>query len=298
MVRCRAGLDCIDAVCTPNGSSDPGEPCVIQPECRSGLQCSGGTCRPEGDAGEGEPCAFDTDCEAGLKCIISGLSARCVPQGDGDAGDDCTLSSDCYGGLACINGACAPQPVGVPVWPGVDCDAPSTSVRAYFEVPGAEDAQEGDFFRLPFPNDARRRASGGLDLRGFPTPGAGLLGVDAVKLYADALEGDDGWGTYQTVTFRFSGLLDVPSVQSQGSVAWIDVTPGAPEYGSSVGLGWYYSAGRTPYICDNWISMRRPRGWPLLANHTYAVWITTGVKADGGGIEQIVSWLDERKLLA
>jgi len=281
--RCRQGLSCIDAECVPNGDGQPGEPCVIQPECATGLQCTGSTCAPEGESDEGEACAFDSDCEAGLKCIFVGLSARCAPQGDGDLGDSCTLGQDCYTGLTCINGACAPQPPGVPVWPGVECDEASTEdVRAYFEVPGADDALEDDFFRLPFPNDARRGPNG-LDLDGFPTPGTGLLGVDPVQLYVDALEqNDDAWGNYGTVTFRFSGLLDVPSLQTEGSVAWVDITAGAPEYGSSVGMSWYYSSGPSPYICHNWISMRRPRGYPLLANHTYAVWFTTIVKADGG----------------
>lgn len=281
-VRCRAGLDCIDSTCQPNGSGQVGEPCVIQPECGPDLQCTGGTCTPAGDGGTGDSCAFDADCEAGLKCLFSGLSGRCTPQGTGDAGDDCTLPAECYGGLACIGGQCAPQPVTGPLWPGVECEPPSDDVRAYFEVPGADGALEGDFFRLPFPNDARRGATG-LDLSGFPTPGPGLLGVDPVALYVDALEqNDSGWGTYSTVMFRFSGLLDVDSLQMPNVAAWVDITPNVPEYGASVGLGWYYNAGRTPYVCDNWIAARRPKGWPLLPNHTYAVWITTGLKADGG----------------
>jgi hypothetical protein len=281
-VRCRVGLDCIDAMCTPNGSGEVGEPCVIQPECGSNLQCIGGTCNPAGDGGPDADCSLDSDCEAGLKCLFSGLAGHCTPQGAGDAGDDCALPADCYGGLACIGGACAPQPTSGPVWPGVECEPPGTNVRAYFEVPGAEGALEGDFFRLPFPNDARRGTTG-LDLSGFPTPGPGLLGVDPVALYVEALEqNDNGWGTYSTVMFRFSGVLDIATLQQQNVAAWVDVTPNVPEYGSSVGLSWYYSAGRTPYVCDNWIATRRPRGWPLLPNHTYAVWITTGVKAEGG----------------
>jgi hypothetical protein len=282
-VRCRAGLDCIDGTCTPNGTGTVGEPCVIQPECGAGLVCTGGTCNPEGDGGPDASCAFDTDCEAGLKCLFAGLSGHCTPQGTGDAGDDCMLSGECFGGLACIGGVCAPQPATGPVWPGVECEPVSTDVRAYFEVPGADGALEGDFFRLPFPNDARRGTTG-LDLSGFPTPGPGLLGVDPVALYVDALEANDsGWGTYSTTMFRFSGTLDVSTLQMPNVAGWVDVTPNVPEYGSSVGLSWYYSGGRTPYVCENWIAARRPKGWPLLPNHTYAVWITTGVKAEGGG---------------
>jgi hypothetical protein len=281
-VRCRLGLDCVDAECTPNGSGEAGEPCVIQPECGPDLQCDGGTCNPAGDGGSDDPCASDSDCEAGLKCMLSGLAGHCAEQGTGDAGDDCTASADCYGGLACIGGVCAAQPTNGVLWPGVECEPPATDVRAYFEVPGADDAVEGDFFRLPFPNDARRGATG-LDLSGFPTPGPGLLGVDPVALYVDALaENDNAWGTYPTVMFRFSGVLDLATVNQQDVAVWVDVTPNVPEYGASVGLSWYYSLGRSPYVCENWLSMRRPKGWPLLPNHTYAVWVTTDVKAEGG----------------
>jgi hypothetical protein len=281
-VRCRTGLECIESVCTPSGDGEVGEPCVIQPECGPDLQCSGGTCNPAGNGGRDESCVFDSDCEAELKCLISGLSGRCAPQGTGDVDDACTAPADCFGGLACIGGRCAPAPVTGQLWPGVECEPASTDVRAYFEVPGADGAVEGDFFRLPFPNDARRGPTG-LDLSGFPSPGPGVLGVDPVALYVDALEANDNaWGTYSTVMFRFSGVLDFATLDEPNVAAWVDVTPNVPEYGSSVGLGWYYSAGRTQYVCDNWIAARRPKGWPLLANHTYAVWITTDVKAERG----------------
>lgn len=283
-VRCRTGLECLDGECSPSHSTGPGRPCVIQPECRDDLQCIAGNCVPDGSASAGEACLLDDDCAAGLKCVFSGLSASCAPQGSADLGDECEAPADCFGGLTCTDGACAPQGPGVPTWSGVECEDASGDdrVRAYFEVPGAPDADEGDFFRLPFPNDVRRNG-GKLDLSGFPTPGGGLLGADPLKPYADAIEAsDEGWGTYSTVYFRFSGLLDVPSLRSNGAVNWVDITPGAPEYGSSAGLGWFYSAGGNPYLCDHWIGVRRPQGRPLEPGHTYAVWFTNDVVADGG----------------
>ena len=288
--RCRSGLECLDGACTPSGTTGPGEPCVIQPECQAGLQCVGGSCVPDGEAEAGESCLLDDDCKAGLKCVITGLQASCMPQGDGDVGADCDSTLDCFAGLACMEGACAPQRPGIPVWPGVDCEASSTDeVRAYFEVPGAEDADEGDFFRLPFPNDARR-TDDGLDLSGFPTPGTGVLGVDAVKLYTDALEDDGGWGTYGTVFFRFSGAVEINYEDGETRrlrPEWVDVTPGAPELGSSVGLSWYYSGGGNNYVCHDWVGVRRPRGFPLMPGHTYAVWITTElIAADGSPIRR------------
>ena len=280
---CRAGLECLNGACAPSGSTGVGEPCVIGAECAAGLQCVAGGCVPEGDSGAGEECLVDSDCASGLRCAIAGLAATCVPGGSTDAGGACRASTDCFQGLACAGGTCAPQPVGPPVFQGVTCEAPSDkNVRAYFEVPGDADALEGDFFRLPFPNDVRRTKNG-LDLSGFPTPGAGALGVDAVKLYVDALEAnDDGWGAYPTATFRFSGPLSVESVQMQDTAAWVDVTPGVANPWASVGLYWFYSSGKNQYVCENYIAMRRPRGYPLVPGHTYAAYLTTTVKADGG----------------
>lgn len=289
--KCRTGLSCLDGACAPSGSTGAGLTCVIEPECASGLQCIAGRCTPEGDGAEGDNCLLDSQCKAGLRCAFSGLDATCAAQGDGDAGSTCETSLDCYQGLACLEGSCGPQPGGIPVFPGVKCDAPSSKgVRAYFEVPGAKDADEGDFFRLPFPNDVRR-SSKGLDLGGFPKPGPGVLGVDAVKLYADAIEAnDDGWGAYPTVFFRFSGPLDsttVGNTDAGAPVAWIDVTPNASEPWTSVGLSWFYSSGPNAYICDNWIGARRPRGVPLTPGHTYAVFLTTQIKAaDGSAVAQ------------
>jgi len=289
--KCRAGLTCLDSACVPGGSTEAGLTCVIQPECASGLQCIAGRCTPEGDGAQGDNCLLDSQCKAGLRCAFMGLAASCEAQGDGDAGTSCETSSNCYEGLACLEGRCGPQPPGIPVFPGVKCDAPSgKSVRAYFEVPGAEEAIEGDFFRLPFPNDVRR-SSKGVDLEGFPTPGPGVLGVDAVKLYRDAIQdNDDGWGAYPTVFFRFSGPLDSTTVSNTDAgapAAWLDVTPNVTDPWASVGLSWFYSSGANAYICDNWIGARRPRGVPLTPGHTYAVLLTTQIKAsDGSAIAQ------------
>lgn len=286
---CRAGLECTDDECVPAGNATEGAPCLIQPECAEGLQCVGGACFPEGASGEGVSCVSDADCEAGLRCVLTGLVAVCEPQGATDLGGECVGNEDCYGGLFCTGdgGTCDPMPPAIPggFWQGVECEPPATgTVRAYFEVPSAEDAEEGDFFRLPFPNDVRRSASG-LDLEGFPTPGPGLLGVDVVNRYVDAVEGEaDGWSAYSTVLFRFSGALSIDSLRADGAVNFVDVTPGVPEFGSGSGFGWYYSGGRSPYVCENWLGVRRPQGSPMLPGHTYAVWLTTVIEDEESNV--------------
>jgi predicted esterase len=281
--RCRSGLECSDGECSPAGTVGVGMPCVIGPECESGLNCVLGSCVPEGELEEGEECLLDSKCASGLRCTFQGLAAVCAPSGDTDLGGACTANADCYQGLGCAKGVCALLTSDFEVWPGVECEEPSDDdVRAYFELPGADGSLEGDFFRLPFPNDVRRSASG-LDLSGFPTPGPAAIGVDAVKLYVDAIEAnDDGWGTDPTVTFRFSGRVVIPDVDTEIALAWIDVTPGQSSPWASVGLSWVNFYGRNRYLCENSISAKRPQGYPLTPGHTYAVYLTTGIKSFEG----------------
>lgn len=295
---CRVGLTCTSGTCQLGHSATEGTRCVAGGECESGLQCvagqTGNTCQPAGTAGLDEGCQADRDCESGLRCSIVGFGAQCTTEGSADQGQACTTSSDCLSGLFCKDLACVPQAFGVPSFgvpsfSGVTCDPPSTgSVRAFFEVPGAPDAATGDFFRLPFPNDAR--VSGGkIDLTGFPTPGTALLGWDPVQRYVDAVVADEtGWGTNGSVIFRFSGPLDYATLNVAGNPAlfWVDLTQGTPEYGRGDGLSWYASEGGTKYICHNWVGVRRRQGFPMLPGHTYGVWIQEPAKAKGGGSVQ------------
>jgi hypothetical protein len=178
-------------------------------------------------------------------------------------------------GLTCLDSKCAVAPPGIsPLgqpWQGVDCTPPvEDDVKAYFEVPGAAGADEGDFFRLPFPTDVRRNKNK-LDLSGFPTPGSALLGIDAVQLYVDAISANDtGWGAYPTVIFRFSGPFDFDTFDV-GAVQFIDITD--PAKGRSIGWRRFYTDARTNYICQNFVAVQPPLGSPLEAGHTYGVYI-------------------------
>ncbi|HEY2406304.1 MAG TPA: hypothetical protein VGI10_09885 [Polyangiaceae bacterium] len=283
---CRPGLACTSGMCQVGHSLTTGSRCVIADECETGLQCVSGKCGPGGSGMTGDSCTGDGDCAAGMRCALTGLSSTCVPEGMTDAGGSCTTNLDCLAGLACVSGTCAVSPggtlLGTP-FTGVTCDPPSTgTVRAYFEVPGAMNAQEGDFFRLPFPNDARRSASGMLDLSGFPTPGAGFLGYDPVKLYVDAVAStDSAWGAFPTVIFRFSGGFTVPD---NDAVHFTDLTPGSVGAG---GWGAWFAGGHGAYVCDNSASIQPYIGAPLTPGHTYAVWmLTTITDANKGAIER------------
>lgn len=287
---CRPGLACnADEVCEPSGETEPGQACVIGAECAEG-QCVAQQCVAAGEGEAGAGCASDADCAKGLRCAPKGLSLVCVAEGSGDVGAECATSADCFAGLGCFGEQCAPPPIGLPPfgqpWTGVECEKPvATDVKAYFEVPGAEGSDEGDFFRLPFPSDVRL-VNRKLDLSGFPTPGAGLLGVDPVKLHVDALsEHASGWGVYPTVYFRFSGPFEFESIV-EGSLRFYDVTD--PAKPSPVYWSRFVTDGRSNYICNDFLAVRVPLGRPLTPGHTYAAFVLrrSGGKAFVGREDQ------------
>jgi len=164
--------------------------------------------------------------------------------------------------------------------PKITCDEVSTGeVTAYFQVPGAEGSDpNGDFFRLPFPNDARI-ASGKIDLKGFPTPGASLLGFDPVKVYVDAITANErAWGAYPTILFRFSGSINFDSFAS--GVILRDITD--PQNPGNGGTAWYYASQGGKYICHDWFAVRPPMGGPLTPGHTYTAYLTTDGRDSNG----------------
>lgn len=300
--ECRPGL-----VCNAGGACEFGHEgaldsaCVAAGECQVGLQCFLGTCRATsataGSAGSG--CTTDLDCVAGLRCGIVGFAAGCVAEGAADVDQACTTSTDCYAGLICNpssadagGGTCQPTPLvggssfGIPTAPALSCEAPTTTkVTAHFEIPGAQGSTAGaDFFRLPFPNDARIK-NGRVDLAGFPTPGSSLLGFDPVQIYVDALgASESGWGTYPTVLFRFSGNIDFGTFVggTPSPVAFLDITdPLAPQ---NAGLSWGYSSQGGKYICHDWFEVRHPDGSPLEPGHTYVVYLTTAGRDSQGRV--------------
>ncbi len=284
---CREGLSCESNLCEPSGETPLGQPCVVGAECDE-AQCVLGVCTKPGEAEADQACSLDSDCVAGLRCGFVGLSGRCQPAGSGDFRADCEGTADCFQGLVCTDQTCTlptlTAPFGGTTFAGVECpDTSGETSRAYFEVPGAEGAAEGDFFRLPFPNDALLKSNGHLDLEGYPTPGVGMLGFDPVGIYVDALERDaKGFGPYPTVIFRFSKNIDSDSLREDNRVNFVDITPDAPEYGNSVGWSWSYTANTITYVCGPRLHIQRPEGSPLMPGHVYAVYLLAGLEDSDG----------------
>lgn len=279
---CRTGLACDSGKCAPGHSSADGTPCVISAECKDGSYCGPArTCAPAGMGAEGALCGSDADCASHLRCNLVGFTGKCQKDGTVDVGGKCGNNSDCFGGLACADGVCAPlppnpngnPPIGVVTWKGETCSDDLGPTKAYFRVPRG--MGDGDFYRLPFPNDVRKK-NGKLDLSGHPVPGAGIVGFDPVDRYLRDLEQNaDGFGAYPTVFFRFSGGVDFDSLKQSGVVRFVDVTPNGA--GDDVGYGWTANTARNKYLCENWMAVRPPFASPLLPGHTYAAFITDSV---------------------
>lgn len=280
---CRTGLACTNGTCAPGHSVATGGACEISAECSTGDYCAAQKCAPSGTGDTNGVCASDADCKSGLRCDVVNLSTVCQPEGTKDIGGDCTTSADCYGGLSCAQSKCIVTPPGTPIgglpWQGVDCPTETGDTAAYFEVPKGGQQLE-DFFRLPYPNDIRKKGAN-LDLTGFPTPGSGTLGFDLVDRWARYLEKTGtGYSVYPTVTFRFSGAWDSNTLNTANTIVWTDLTTG-----NNLGLLWNTSTGRSAYVCPNWLAVRPPVGQPLVAGHSYAVYFTNNAKtADGKAI--------------
>ena len=290
-------LSCLGGMCAFAGELTRGDPCTATLECGEGLYCAvedgSHRCADAGPGAQGSRCESTAECARNLVCSYdTGIARHCVSAGSGDIGESCAGDEDCLGGLYCtlpLEGRpriCAALPVGVIPelsWSGLVCPDDAPSPVAYFEVPRKQ-GKDGDFYRLPFPNDARRGASG-LDLSGFPSPGDLLgIGIDFVGNFVSASEkGLDGFATNPVVYFRFSRPY-AHSTIGEATVLLYDIDKDSPTYGHALSRSWGKSSGNvTGYACPNWLNVRTPAGTPLRPSTTYAVILTKGVHtADGG----------------
>ncbi len=282
---CRDGLACPVATktCQPASNKAADVPCVLSAECVTGLYCGpAGKCAPSGKMPEGGVCSAEGDCTSGLVCLTNGQVGACVKPGTGDVGKACMALTDCRAGLLCAAGSCQALVTGQ-FWTGAKCDVESEgAAKLYFKVPRAGEPPSDDFYRLPFPNDIRKK-NGRISLAGHPTPGASLLPFDPVDRYIKAIEEDStGFGLNQAVYFRFSGKLDLASLHKDGAVAIWNITPGSPEYARKLGQSWSATTAGGRYICPRYVVVRHPLGSPLRPATTYAVVLKNLVVDDMG----------------
>jgi len=278
---CPSGKVCAGGTCADPGNGRPGSRCSATRDCASGNFCNGvtGVCTMGGGLDTGASCASDQQCRPPLRCDMTGFYGTCADGGSVDLGGICHGTTECISGLYCgATSTCAPLGTAFPPFQGVKCTDDGV-FRAYFEVPRAGQPP-ADFFRLPFPNDARVTA-GALDISDFPKPGPTPLGVDLVKLYVDTWTADfDGFSATAGITFRFSGNLDYATATGD-VVKIIDVTPG-PTFGAEFGRSWVTNNGQTKYSCQHTIVVRPSADAPFDPKHTIAAFVTTELKSDAG----------------
>lgn len=290
-VQCDAYLQCMDGTCQVEAITAKGGDCRRTAECLEGLYCSHKrTCDRAGDGALGDDCESTADCEAGLLCGLGEipLKLQCVAGGELDKGEECASSAQCTPGLTCFalegpptcrsNLPALDQEIPpIPFWTPDACPADVDSPVAYFELPGGD--AEGDFYRLPFPNDIRR-SGGRIDLSAHPHPPA-EAGLPIIERFIDATDGEvRGFSTNPVIYFRFSDDYTFDDVSGDTAMI-IDITPESPEYNEETSLQWH--AASSNYICDNWLAVRRPVGRPLRPSTTYAAILTTGISRKGGG---------------
>jgi hypothetical protein len=272
---------CFPQIPHPHRAAAPGfHFCDANDECSTGEYCDlTGVCEPEGAGEAGDPCGSGGDCDEDLYCDLRGIPGTCRTAGAASAGAPCATTGECEAGLVCsASGSCDTPRSAFPDFPGVSCATDESSFGAYFEVP-RPGLPPADFYRLPFPNDARIAADGTLNLADFPRPGPSILGVDIVDLYADSLSEDfQGFGTNPSVIVRFSKELDFDSSTSS-HVHLVDVTPASPELGNEHDFTLSYQPGRGLYRCQNYLALRPSSGDALISGHTYAVLIDNGIRS-------------------
>lgn len=298
---CEVGLICYFAVCTAAGEGIAGSSCASAIDCERGLYCAfegfAGTCKGDGATDLAGSCETPADCLAGLIC--DPISASCATQYSDPVGTACAADTDCLPGLGIVCdsetlqcGGTGPDGLPVPPWDGVSC-APSNALdgafRAYFEVPRSGAAN--DFFRLPFPNDARVSAEGGIDLSAFPQPPANVVPLDFNDRFVSAFASDvTGFGANEAVFFRFSGppLLcpqDCGSGCPAGCMGTSEPKPTiyvveirdadgqAVAKFSPISFTWTASTARTKYLCWNYLVVMPSPTDSWRPGRTYAVFL-------------------------
>jgi hypothetical protein len=278
--ECRSGYTCdpTQHVCLPSGTVLLGGSCWLSAECVAGNYCTQqGSCARSGAQPAGGVCSAEGDCASGLICAQSGLTGVCQAPGKVDLERGCLETAECLAGLLCLRGKCTKGFLSAPTV--LVCPPEEATAKVLFHVPRAIDPPAGvDFYRLPFPNDIRRKAGGGVSLQGHPLPGPTLLPFDVAARYVSAIESEaTGFGANQAGYFRFSRAFDPTRFASDCGVSIVDITPTSPTYGIPLGMTCAASNGQTSYICGSHLTVRPGLGSPLRPGTTYAYLLRTGM---------------------
>jgi hypothetical protein len=171
-----------------------------------------------------------------------------------------------------------PIPADRPARQTQGCPAEEATPRVLFDIPRAGDVSS-DFYRLPFPNDIRRR-DGRIVLGDFPRPF--LVISNLVDRVLKAIESEKlGFGTNPVVTFRLTRDVDPKLFETGEGARFLDVTAGAPEFGQIIPHRLGITSSGT-YLCPRHLLVMAQDGTPLLPGHTYAVVLGSALTDKGG----------------
>lgn len=312
---CRLGLECTDGACEPAGTTPEGNGCVVSGECTDGqscqpplaclatgspVECGISACLPSADLPENAACVDVGSCASGLRCNLIGFTGVCQPEGTGDVGQTCVGHEDCIDPLLCappnqLRGGTdftcqIPAAVATDVFmPAAECADlnPDEPFQVYFDVPGDEPLDE--FYRLPFPNDARLSADG-IDMRGHHNPGFAFIGGAFVDAYLEAVSRMDGFSPNPAIFLRFSQNVDFATIVAGGetpTLRFVNIDPDSPGYGNDLGFRWSITTGRGKFICPRYMAIHT--GWtnPLDHGTTYAVLLSNGIRSSDGDLPTV-----------
>jgi len=149
------------------------------------------------------------------------------------------------------------------------------------------DLESDGFFDVPFPSEARRTASGGVDVSLFPNP-RGIIMVDELK---EAVAEDiDDFGLTSAVYFRFSGPIDTTSLpvtpamsrEPLSSVQLMNVDPSSPQSGERVPIQWLYREAISDFWSPHTLAILPVSGYVLRSGTLYAALVLDGIDDEAG----------------
>ena len=258
-----------------------GLPCTISDECDGGSSTAARTrtCVASGaDAGAANAtCTSDADCGSRPAVRPRGPRRRSAsPRARRTSAASASWRRDCLAGLGLHGGRVrALPPVGDArarprsafrrLWAGETCKDDSGATAAYFHVPRG--SNDGDFYRLPFPNDVRL-TNGKVSLAEAPDAGLGSARLRRRAALVRQPPGerrrlqrvpDDLLPLQRGSRPRTARSRAPGSSGGSTSPAREPRRPGLLLVGSTAG---------NHYICDNWIGVRPPTGQPAHAQGT------------------------------
>ena len=169
----------------------------------------------------------------------------------------------CAVALALVATACAPEAIG------------GTQVREDF-------SRGGSFFAAPFPSDDLLRASGHVDLSGFPNPRDNPILDHALALLTRDAR---GFSVAGGVFFALTDAIEPASLPTPGesramsaNVFLVAVDRASPDFGRPTPIDVSFSADGGPFGAPNLLALVPVQGIPLRPKTTYAAVVRRSMK--------------------